>query len=97
MCCVQLIPVLTPRARPYGIKHTPDNRPWIVLLGTNKLATVDPDTLALEEVALPRSGARPRRLEITADGAIWYVDYAQGFLGRYQPADGTFQEWPPPG
>ena len=78
---VQLIPVLTPRARPTASSTPPDNRPWIVLLGTNKLATVDPDTLALEEVALPRSGARPRRLEITADGAIWYVDYAQGVPG----------------
>lgn len=94
---VSLIPVPTSGARPYGIKVTPENRPWIVLLGTNKLATVDPGTLAIEEITLPRAEARPRRLEITLDGTIWYVDYAGGFLGRFEPSSGTFQEWPLPG
>ena len=30
--------------------------------------------------------ARPRRLEITGDDRIWYVDYADGYLGRFDPA-----------
>lgn len=94
---ITLIPVPTQGARPYGIKNTPENRPWIVLFGINKLATVDPETLALEEVTLPRAEARPRRLEITPDGNVWYGDYAGGFLGRYNPSDGTFQEWALPG
>lgn len=94
---VDLVAVPTPGARPYGIKVGADNRPWIVLFGTHKLATVDPHTLALSEIPLPRTEARPRRLEITGDGAIWYVDYNGGMLGRYLPADGSFREWALPG
>lgn len=90
---IKLIKVKTARARPYGIKVDLHHRPWMVLLGTNKLATVETENFELREIALPRKRARPRRLEITADGNIWYVDYAEGYLGRYSPDTGTFKEW----
>jgi virginiamycin B lyase len=90
------VEVTTPRARPYGIKVDVANRPWIALLGTNRLATVDPETMVLTEIELPDAGARPRRLEIDRKGAVWYVDYAGGMLGRYTPADGAFRQWPLP-
>lgn len=41
---VELIPVATRRARPYGIIVAPDGTPWVALLGTDKLASVDPGT-----------------------------------------------------
>lgn len=88
-----LVAVPTPRARPYGIKIAPDGTPWIVLLGTNKLAAVDPKTLVLTEYEIPARDARPRRLEITADGRVWYADYSRGFLGMYDPAARSFAEW----
>ncbi len=94
---VRLIEVTTRNARPYGIKRDSRDRPWLVLLGTHKLATVDPQTLTLKEIELPRREARPRRLEISSDDNIWYVDYAGGFLGRYDPDTRQFQEWPLPG
>lgn len=90
---IELIEAPTPRARPYGIITDDAGRPWIVELGTNKLATVDPDTLELTEIELPRDDARPRRLAMTSDGGIWYVDYSQGYLGRYAPDSGEFTEW----
>ena len=90
---IQLVEVSTPRARPYGIKRDVNNQPWIVLLGTNKLATIDPKTLVLEEIDLPRANTRPRRLEITSDGKVWYVDYNEGFLGSYNPENQEFKEW----
>ncbi|MFU8855824.1 MAG: hypothetical protein ACNA8S_02340 [Deferrisomatales bacterium] len=34
---------------------------------------------------------------MTADGRVWYVDYAQGFLGRLDPASGAVREWRAPG
>lgn len=37
---VELIKVPTQRARPYGIVIDQNNRPWIALFGTHKLATV---------------------------------------------------------
>lgn len=94
---VEVVAVPVERARPYGIKVDADDRPWIVLFGTNKLATVDPQTLQLKTIDLPRDEARPRRLEITADGMIWYGDYVGGMLGRYDPNDGAVTEWALPG
>ncbi len=93
---VELVEVPTPRARPYGIAVDSGGRPWIVELGSNKLASVDPETLQLEEIPLPREEARPRRLAITSDDQVWYVDYAGGYLGRYDPATGKIEEWPTP-
>ena len=90
---VDLIEVPTPRARPYGIKMADDGTPWIVLVGTNKLASVDPDTLELTEYVIPAEGARPRRLEITSDGRIWYADFGRGYLGVYDAEAESFNEW----
>ncbi len=87
-----LISVPTLRARPYGIKIAPDGVPWIVLLGTNKLASVNPQTLALTEYEIPAGGARPRRLETTSDGRVWYADYGRGYLGL--PNGGTITSGP---
>jgi len=95
---VQILNVPTPNARPYGIVIDAKNRPWIVLFGTNKLATVDSGMRGgLREIALPRAAIRPRRLVVTSDQKIWYGDYAGGVLGRYDPASGKVDEWPLPG
>lgn len=89
-----IIPVQTQRARPYGIIMDQDmQRPWIALFGTNKLATVDPETMELTEITLPNQESRPRRLAQTSDGMIWYGDYSRGYVGRYNPEDESFREW----
>lgn len=82
--------VPTTGARPYGILVHND-RPWVVLFGTNKLATIEQGKV--KEIVLPREDARPRRLAITGDGNVWYGDYAQGYLGRYNPKTGKIDEW----
>jgi virginiamycin B lyase len=93
---VDLIRVPTEHARPYGIVVARDGRPWIVLFGTNKLASVDPKTLKLTEHVLPHKDSRPRRLGLTSDGRVWYGDYARGYLGAFDPTNGAIQEWPLP-
>jgi len=90
---VDLISVPTDGARPYGIRMAPDGNPWVVLLGTNKIAVIDPGKLTMREVSLPARGARPRRLEITRDGRIWFADYRRGYLGLHDPARKRFDEW----
>src|SRR5690606_39271509 len=90
---VDLIPVPTQRARPYGIKIANDGTPWVVLLGTNKIASIDPETLELTEHVLPDAASRPRRLEITDDGRIWYADTGRGYLGMFDPRAESFEEW----
>lgn len=89
---VSLIEVPTPRARPYGIVVDENNRPWLNLLGTNKLATVDPQTHELTEIETPRADARTRRIATTESG-IWYVDWAEGRLGRFDRKTESFDEW----
>ena len=94
---VRLRAVPTPGAKPYGIAIDPTGRPWFDEFGTNKIASIDPETLSIEEVTLPRSSARPRRIGVTTDGAIWYVDYAGGYLGRVVPSTKAIDEWLMPG
>lgn len=93
---LEFVQVPTPRARPYGLKVDEDDNAWVVLLGTNKLARIDGETLALTEIDLPRPETRPRRIAL-AHGQVWYVDYAAGYLGAYNPETGAIREWRAPG
>lgn len=90
---ITLHEVATPGARPYGL-IVEDGEVWATLFGTHKLATIENDKVV--EIPLPRGEARPRRLARTDDGRIWYVDYAGGYIGRYNPGDGSFREWRTP-
>ena len=91
---IDLIEVPTPRARPYGLKQSPvTGHIWVALFGTNKLAEIDPTTLALSEHELPDEDARPRRVGITSEGEIYYTDYARGTLGHFDPEARVAEEW----
>jgi virginiamycin B lyase len=70
--------------------------PVTVLFGTNKIATIDPATLAIKEYILPDPSARPRRLALSDDHTVWYADYARGFLGRLDLISGAVKEWQSP-
>ena len=52
--------------------------------------------MELTEVKLPLEGTTVRRLDIAADGMIWYVNSGLGRLGRYDPKTGEIKEWPSP-
>jgi virginiamycin B lyase len=69
---------------------------FVVQFGTNRVAKVDPKTLAIHEYVLPDTAARPRRIAITPDDMVWYTDYSRGFLGRLDPRSGQVKEWPSP-
>ena len=94
---VKGVEVPTPRARPYGIRMDSNDRPWIALFGTNKLATVDPESFAIEEIELPRAETLPRRLAVASDNTVWYVDYKNVYLGQYNPGTTEIKEWRMPG
>jgi virginiamycin B lyase len=83
-------------SRPYGIKLDSRGHPWIALFNTNRLATVDPATMEMETFELP-DGARPRRLVVDSQDVVWYVDYARGKLGRFEPESEEITEWDNPG
>ena len=64
-------------SRPYGIVINSKGIPLFVEFGTNKVATIDPKTMAIKEYTLPDPAARPRRLALEADDVVWYADFAR--------------------
>ena len=93
---VDLMTAPTPRSRPYGIKLDASGTPWVACNGSNCLLRVATDSLTLTEIKLPEAGTTVRRLDIDADGMIWFVNSRLGRLGRYNPATGAVTEWPSP-
>jgi virginiamycin B lyase len=91
---ITLFDTATANARPYGLVVFND-QPWVAYFGSNKLATFQQGKLT--EIVLPRQHTLPRRLTVTADGNVWYVDYAGGYLGRYNPQTTEVKEWRTPG
>ena len=81
-------------SRPYGIMVDDNDQPWAVLFGTNRLATVVDGEL--REIDLPRETTRPRRMALPGDGTVWYVDYADGYIGRYDMESEEITEWRTP-
>ena len=53
---IHLIPVPTPQARPYGLVTDSKGRPWVALLGTNKIATADGQTMKIAGVYSSQPG-----------------------------------------
>jgi virginiamycin B lyase len=93
---VRVSPVATPKSNPHGIDVDSKGTPVFAMVNTNKLGIVDPKTMAITEVTLPE-GARPRRVAISADDAIWYTDQARGFLSRLDRKTMQVKEYPTPG
>jgi len=93
---IKVKPTPTQHAVPYGIVVTEDGVPVFCEFGTNKLASIDPQSMAIHEYPLPE-GARPRRLALAPDGTIYYTDYERGYVGHFDPKSQKHEEWPSPG
>jgi virginiamycin B lyase len=65
---------------PYGIVVGADGTPFFREFGTNKVASVDPKSMAIREYPLPE-GARPRRLTLSTDNTIYYFRLRSRILG----------------
>jgi virginiamycin B lyase len=70
--------------------------PFFCEFFTNKLASIDPKTMAIREYPLPE-GVRPRRLAIAAADHLYFTDYERGHLGRLDPKTGQTKMWNSPG
>ena len=93
---IELKKVQTESALPYGIQINSKGVPFFCELGTNKMGKIDPVTMELTEYKLPE-GARPRRLMIAADDAVYFTDFKDGRLGRLDPSNGAVKMWASPG
>lgn len=83
------------RSNPYGVVIDQNGRPYFNLWATNKIATIDPQTLEYREYVHPDARMRARRIAVTSDGQIWFGDY-RGMLNHLDPGTGTFEEFPMP-
>jgi len=86
----------TPNSVPYGIAINSRGIPFFCEFGTNKLASISPDTMEITEYLLPKR-ARPRRIAIAADDIIYYTDFARGRLGQFDPKSKKVDDWASPG
>ncbi|MCY3628766.1 MAG: cytochrome C [Bacteroidota bacterium] len=82
--------------RPYGIIVAQNGTVWIAYNGTNKLASMDPESMELRYYTISDEGTRIRRLGIDSKGIIWYVNSTMGRIGRLDPSTGEFKEWDSP-
>jgi virginiamycin B lyase len=93
---IELKPVPTEGALPYGIQISSKGVPIFCEFGTNKIASIDPKTMEIHEFTLPQN-VRPRRIAIDSRDRVYFTDYAGGHLGRIDPASGEVKMWDSPG
>jgi len=86
----------TPDSHPYGIAVNSKGVPIFCEFATNKMAKIDPQTMAITEYALPE-GARPRRMAIDASDRVYFTDFSEGHLGRLDLTSGAVKMWESPG
>lgn len=94
---VDLIQAADQPSNPYGIVMDRRGIPTAILLRTNQVVKIDPQTLELTRYEQANPASRSRRLAVTSDGMIWYGDEARGFIGRIDPETGETKEWQAPG
>jgi virginiamycin B lyase len=88
-------------ARPRRIAVAKDDTVWYGDYARGYLGHLDPKTGKVEEFKSPGGeDSRPYAIDVTADGAVWYVetgDDAKNVLVRFNPETKKFQTWPIPG
>ena len=93
---IELKTVPTANAHPYGILMNSQGVPFFCEFFSNKLASIDPKTMAIQEYALPES-VRPRRIAIDAQDRVYFTDFERGHLGRLDAKSGEVKLWDAPG
>ena len=93
---IDLKEVPTESALPYGIQINSKGVPIFCELGTNKMASINPPTMAITEYTLPES-VRPRRLAIAADDTVYFTDFRSGHLGTLNTTTRAVKLYPSPG
>jgi virginiamycin B lyase len=82
---------------PYGIAATPDGEIYYVSLAGSYLAHVDRASGAAEVIEPPTPEQGARRVWSDSLGRLWISEWNVGQVARYDPRDGSWQEWKLPG
>jgi virginiamycin B lyase len=84
-------------AGPYGIATLPDGEVAYSSLAGSYLGILDRSSGEVEVVDTPTAGGGARRVWADSSGGLWVTEWFAGSLARYDPVDGTWQEWRLPG
>jgi virginiamycin B lyase len=82
---------------PYGIATTPEGDVWYASLAGSHIARIDTLTGDVVRVDPPTEGQGSRRVWSDSQGVIWVAQWNAGQLGRFDPAQGSWDEWRLPG
>jgi virginiamycin B lyase len=98
---IREFPLPNPAARPRRIAIGRDDTVWYGDYARGYLGHLDPKTGKVEEFKSPGGPeSQPYAIDVTADGAIWYVetgDDLKNVLVRFNPETKKFMTWPVPG
>jgi virginiamycin B lyase len=87
-----------PRGRgPYGIATTPGGDVYYASLAGSYVGFIDRGSRQVTILEPPTAGQGARRVWSDSHGRIWVSEWNAGRLARYDPIDGSWQEWPLPG
>lgn len=87
-----------PRGRgPYGIATTPNGDVYYASLAGSHIAKIDLVTGKATPLEPPTAAQGARRVWADSIGNIWVSEWNAGQVARYNPADGSWQEWKLPG
>lgn len=84
-------------AGPYGMTTTPLGDVYYASLASNHIARIDVDTGSATIIEPPTRNQGARRVWSDSKGNVWVSYWNTGQVGRYDPATGTWREWPLPG
>jgi virginiamycin B lyase len=82
----------------YGLALDRDGNCWFAeYTQDGQIGKVDAKTLKVTKWKPPTPDARPRRIQIGADGMVWFAEFKSGEIGRFDPKTQSFREFPLPG
>ncbi len=82
----------------YGLALDKDGNCWFAeYTQDGQIGKIDGKTLKVTKWKLPTADARPRRIQIGADGTVWFAEFKAGAIGRFDPKTQGFREFPLPG
>ena len=80
----------------YGIALDKEGTVWATeMTRTGSLDKIDPTTLKVTKY-IPPTRDKPRRVQVDADGMVWFCVFEDGKIDRFDPKTETFKEFPLP-
>ncbi|HVZ60597.1 MAG TPA: carboxypeptidase regulatory-like domain-containing protein [Terriglobales bacterium] len=77
----------------YSMANDSQGNIWFTITGNpGQVVKMDWQTLKMTRYYVPTKDALPRRIQIDAKGVVWFGEYTNGKLGRFDPKTETVQE-----